>query len=70
MKVEIVDDGPGIPEDHLERIFEPFFTTKAEGSGYGLYLAGEILREHAGRLTACNVPGGGACLAVWLPAAV
>ena len=51
---------------HLDRIFEPFFTTKETGTGYGLYLASEILNEHGGRLSASN-PGGGACFTVWLP---
>ncbi len=67
--VEVVDDGPGIPESLLERIFEPFYTTKAMGSGYGLYMAGEILREHGGRITARNQESGGACFSVWLPLA-
>ncbi len=67
--VEVGDDGPGIPEVHLERIFEPFYTTKATGSGYGLYLANEILREHHGKLTACNGDDGGAKFTVWLPTA-
>ncbi len=64
--VEVSDDGPGIPEPHLTRIFEPFYTTKATGSGYGLYLASEILREHRGRITAKNTDSGGACFTVWL----
>ncbi len=67
VKVEVKDDGPGIPEIYLDRIFEPFFTTKQGGTGYGLYLASEILKEQGGRLTACNNPAGGACLSVWLP---
>jgi signal transduction histidine kinase len=65
--VEVSDDGPGIPEPYLDRIFEPFFTTKEKGSGYGLYLASETLRELGGRLTACNRPEGGACFTVWIP---
>ena len=65
--VEVSDDGPGIPEASLERIFEPFYTTKPTGTGYGLYLATEILREHGGRITAKNSEGGGACFTVWLP---
>jgi signal transduction histidine kinase len=65
--VEVADDGPGIAEEFLPRIFEPFFTTKEQGSGYGLYLASEVLKEQGGRLTACNHPKGGACFTVWLP---
>jgi len=64
--VEVEDDGPGIPAAHLDRIFEPFYTTKPTGSGYGLFLAEAILREHGGKLTACNRDPRGACFAVWL----
>jgi signal transduction histidine kinase len=67
VRVDVSDDGPGIPEVYLDRIFEPFFSTKQGGTGYGLYLASEILKEQGGRLTACNNPGGGACLSIWLP---
>lgn len=66
--VEVADDGPGIPEKYLERIFEPFFTTKEKGSGYGLYMASEVLKEQNGRLTARNLADGGAAFTVWLPA--
>ncbi len=67
VKLEVVDNGPGIPEVYLHRIFEPFFSTREGGSGYGLYLASEIVRELGGRLTASNCPSGGACFTVWLP---
>lgn len=63
----VEDDGPGFAPGVAERVFEPFFTTKVNGSGYGLYLAGEIIREHKGRLSASNAEGGGACVSVWLP---
>jgi signal transduction histidine kinase len=69
VKIEVADDGPGIPDANLQRIFEPFFTTKEKGSGYGLYLAAELLREQGGRLTVNNHPGGGACFTVWLATA-
>jgi signal transduction histidine kinase len=64
--IDVSDDGPGIPELYLTRIFEPFFTTRESGSGYGLYLASELLNEQGGRLTACNLPEGGACFVIWL----
>lgn len=67
VRVDVLDDGPGIAPNHLDRIFEPFFTTKDGGTGYGLYLASEILREHGGRLTAENLDNRGACLSLWLP---
>jgi signal transduction histidine kinase len=69
VRVSISDDGPGIPDAFLGRLFEPFFTTKAGGSGYGLYLASEILKEHGGRITACNADPCGACFSLWLPPA-
>jgi len=69
VRVDVMDDGPGIAPGHLDRIFEPFFTTKDGGTGYGLFLASEILREHGGRLTAENLEEGGACLSIWLPVA-
>ena len=37
--VDVVDDGPGVPEAYIDRVFEPFFTTREDGTGYGLYLA-------------------------------
>ncbi len=68
-RIDVVDNGPGIPPQLLARLFEPFFTTKEEGSGYGLYLAHEIIREQGGRLEASNGPQGGACFTIWLPLA-
>ncbi len=69
VRVDVTDNGPGIAPRHLDRIFEPFFTTKQGGTGYGLYLASEILREHGGRLTAHNEASGGARFSIWIPLA-
>ncbi|WP_349269734.1 histidine kinase [Mycolicibacterium parafortuitum] len=60
IRVEICDDGPGIPEDIQDRIFTPFFTTKpvGEGTGLGLDLAWRIVVEkHKGNLTVQSRPG-------------
>lgn len=69
VRIEVADDGPGVPANVLPRLFEPFFTTKEAGSGFGLYLAHELVREQGGRLEARNLPEGGACFSIWLPAA-
>lgn len=58
--VEIVDNGPGIPEEIRSRIFEPFFTTKGvgQGSGLGLDMAYRIVvRRHHGDLQVVSHPG-------------
>ncbi len=60
IRVEICDDGPGIPEDIIGRIFTPFFTTKpfGEGTGLGLDLAWRIVVEkHNGDLRVQSEPG-------------
>jgi signal transduction histidine kinase len=65
--VDIVDDGPGVPEAFIDRVFEPFFTTRDDGTGYGLYLAAELIKEQSGRLTVRNNDDRGATFTIWLP---
>jgi signal transduction histidine kinase len=64
----IRDNGPGIPEENLERIFDGFFTTKEEGIGLGLAICQSIMTAHGGGIVASNRPEGGACFRLWLPA--
>ena len=65
--VDVVDDGPGIPEVFIDRVFEPFFTTRDDGTGYGLYLAAELIKEQSGKLTVRNNNDRGATFTIWLP---
>jgi two-component system nitrogen regulation sensor histidine kinase GlnL len=51
VRVEIADDGRGVPEDLAERIFLPLVSGRAEGSGLGLPLAQQVAREHRGSLS-------------------
>jgi signal transduction histidine kinase len=60
IRVEFCDDGPGIPEEIIDRIFTPFFTTKpfGEGTGLGLDLAWRIVVEkHGGSVSVQSEPG-------------
>lgn len=60
--IDISDDGPGVPDEHLAEIFSPFFTTKpvGEGTGLGLSICYAIITEdHGGHLTVSNGSGRG-----------
>ena len=67
--VQIRDTGPGISEEMQARIFDPFFTTKEVGSGTGLGLTVSlnIIREHGGDLSFANASDGGAVFSIALP---
>jgi two-component system, NtrC family, sensor kinase len=64
------DDGPGIPEENLNKIFEPFFTTKEIGKGTGLGLSVSydiIVNKHNGTIEVKSEPGKGATFIISLP---
>ncbi|MCG8567304.1 MAG: ATP-binding protein [Desulfobacterales bacterium] len=65
--IQILDNGPGIPEDIQDQIFEPFFTTKENGTGLGLNIAFNIINQHQGRLDISSEPGRGCCFTLTLP---
>jgi PAS domain S-box-containing protein len=66
-RVNVIDNGPGVPSDERDRVFRPFFTTKKTGTGLGLALVLKIVVTHNGRVLVTNSPGGGACFQVTLP---
>jgi len=70
-RLEVWDDGPGIPGAIQARIFDPFFTTKPPGVGTGLGLAIVLgfVRQHGGRVNVFSPPRGGTRFEVELPAA-
>jgi PAS domain S-box-containing protein len=67
VRVRVVDTGPGLAEEVIERLFEPFFTTKSHGLGLGLSISRSIIASHGGRLWAVNNAEGGAMLCFALP---
>lgn len=70
VRIDVADDGPGIPPEHLQRIFEPFFTTRGpRSSGLGLAMAWGVVDRLGGAIHASNRPGGGAIFTVVLPRA-
>ncbi len=68
-RIDVIDQGIGVPKDLLARIFEPFFTTKPDGrgTGLGLSVASGIVEEHGGWLSAKSEEGHGATFSVYLP---
>ncbi len=69
VKVQVHDNGTGIPDDIVSRIFDPFFTTKAGtgGTGLGLSISHEIIEEHGGKLEVRTEPGEFTEFSVTLP---
>lgn len=67
--VSIVDNGPGIPEQDLERVFEPFYSTKEEGTGLGLAIARQTIYAHGGAITVESEVGAGTVVRIRLPLA-
>jgi PAS domain S-box-containing protein len=65
--VSFRDTGVGIPKELMEKIFDPFFTTRSMGTGLGLPVSVQIVREVGGVVTAKNNPGGGATFRVSFP---
>ncbi len=73
-RVQVSDDGPGIPDSDLPRVFDRFFrarnsrdTHDGGGSGLGLTIAARLALRHGGSLTAANNPEGGAVFTLELP---
>jgi two-component system sensor histidine kinase CpxA len=71
--VRVLDRGPGVPQNELERIFEPFYRTdksrdhRQDGQGIGLAITARVTELHGGRVTARNRAEGGLEIALELP---
>jgi signal transduction histidine kinase len=69
VRIEIEDDGPGMPPEVKTRIFDPFFTTKdvGKGTGLGLYISHGIIERHAGSMWVESEPQQGSTFVIELP---
>lgn len=69
VRIDVLDNGCGIPEEHLKSVFDPFFTTKppGKGTGLGLAISARIIEGFGGRITVQSKPGKGSCFTLWLP---
>ncbi len=68
VKIDVEDQGAGIPEENVGKIFNPFFTTKEKGTGLGLATAYSIIKRHDGAITVDSAPGRGTAVSIYLPA--
>ncbi len=70
-RVQICDQGPGIPQGELAAIFEPFFRSNgsksSDGHGLGLAIARRVVEAHKGNISAANQAGGGLCVEISIP---
>ncbi|MDA7426963.1 ATP-binding protein [Primorskyibacter aestuariivivens] len=57
LQIEVIDDGPGLPEDLKGDIFDPFVSGKENGTGLGLALVSKIVSDHDGWISVTSVPG-------------
>jgi nitrogen fixation/metabolism regulation signal transduction histidine kinase len=65
-RVEVRDNGPGIPAERREDVFLPFYTTHKGGSGVGLSFARQVALAHGGSISAGDSPEGGASIALMI----
>ena len=57
LQIEIIDDGPGLPDGIAADIFDPFVSGKENGAGLGLALVSKIISDHDGWISVTSVPG-------------
>ena len=65
--LEVQDNGPGIPPDHIQKLFDPFFTTKFTGRGLGLAAVMGVVNSHKGAIEVTTGEGKGTTFRILLP---
>jgi two-component system nitrogen regulation sensor histidine kinase NtrY len=74
IRVDVVDNGKGLPRENRQRLLEPYMTTREKGTGLGLAIVKKIIEDHGGRLELHDAPaafhgGRGAMISMFLPTA-
>ena len=64
VRLEVIDQGPGIDPETAEQMFEPFFTTATAGTGLGLYIARELCENNEAHLSYQPGAEGGSCFRI------
>jgi signal transduction histidine kinase len=67
VRVDVRDQGAGIPPDQHEAVFRAYYSTKKGGTGLGLATARQIIREHRGQIRVSSEPPNGSCFTILLP---
>jgi two-component system, NtrC family, sensor histidine kinase HydH len=67
LRLDVRDDGCGIPTEEIGRVFQPLFSTKTRGTGLGLAVASGVIERHGGRLTVQSRVGEGTTFNIELP---
>ena len=73
IRVDVIDNGKGLPRENRQRLLEPYMTTREKGTGLGLAIVKKIAEDHGGRLELHDAPddfhsGRGAMVSMFLPA--
>ena len=74
IRVDVIDNGRGLPRENRQRLLEPYMTTREKGTGLGLAIVKKIVEDHGGSLELHDAPedfheGRGAMITIILPAA-
>ena len=74
VRVDVMDNGKGLPRENRQRLLEPYMTTREKGTGLGLAIVKKIVEDHGGSLELHDAPedfyeGRGAMISIFVPAA-
>jgi hypothetical protein len=74
IRIDVIDNGKGLPRENRQRLLEPYMTTREKGTGLGLAIVKKIVEDHGGRLELHDAPadfhgGRGAMISIILPPA-